>query len=174
MEPINKKEIYSAHKKFVIQFVLLLVFMLFGVFLYIKAADREYSILREKHDEVENLMASRVEINQQFKNINQSFKELNQYSTDLSNQAKKQILQNNIEKSAGRIDQILSKIKVKEDRPSILLYKKLNKDVVVISRLQDSLFTTKNLIESKRMQLRNCMDQNSRANAQLFRGRLTN
>lgn len=172
MEPINKKEIYTAHKNFVIQFVLLLIFMLFGVFLYIRAADKEYSILREKHEEVENLMASRIEINQQFKNINQRFKELNQFSLNLSDQGKKRILQNDIEKSMGSIQQILSKMEVKEERPSLELYKKLNKDVVLISRLQDSLYSSKNLIESQRLQLKACLDQNSRANEDLSRRRV--
>lgn len=172
MEPINKKEIYTAQRNFVMQFVLVLLFMLFGVFLYIKAADKEYLILREKHDEVENLMASRIEINRQFASINQNFKALNQYTSNLSDVAKKQVLQTDIERSIGEIERILRGIQSSEDRASITLYRKLNKDVSLVSRLQDSLYTTKNMIESKRLQLNSCLEQNNRASARLSRGSL--
>lgn len=172
MDPINKREIFNAYRAFIVQFVLLLVFMLCGVFLYIKAAEKEYEILKIKHEEVESLMASRVEINHQFNLINQRFKELNNFSSDLSAQAKKRVLQTEIEHSSGVVHSLINKMHGKEERPSIRLYEKLNKDVGYISRLQDSLFTTKNLIESKRMQLKSCMDQNNKANAQIIRGRL--
>lgn len=172
MKPVNRKEIYRSLFKFVLQFSMLLFFSLVCGFFFIKASDKEYVLLKERNDEIEEFISTRNEINQQFSLINKNFKELGVYSNSLSDLTRKRILQTEIAKSAGVINDMISKVQSKKDRPSLELYHKMNLEVSTISRLQDSLFTTKNLIESKRIQLNNCLEVNKVAEVQIRRGAL--
>ncbi|ULT25609.1 hypothetical protein KUH03_00940 [Sphingobacterium sp. E70] len=43
-----------------------------------KAAEKEYVVLKEQYEEVENLMNSRADINRQFAQINQYFRDIGQ------------------------------------------------------------------------------------------------
>ncbi len=52
MKPINQKEINAAYRKFIIAFTLLLLVALSSFFLYLKASEKEYVILKEQYDDV--------------------------------------------------------------------------------------------------------------------------
>lgn len=162
MDPVNKKEIQRSVMKFVLQFSFSIAVALVCIFLFNRASSIEYKLLKERNDEIENMISSRNEINQQFGLINTNFKELGTYSNSLSDMAKKRILQTEIAKSAGIISNIISKVESKNHRPSLELYKKMNMEVSNVSRLQDSLFSSKNMIESKRSQLNVCINENKR------------
>ncbi len=170
MKPINQKEINAAYRKFIIAFTLLLLVALSSFFLYLKASEKEYVILKEQYDEVENLMNARTDINRQFAQINQYFKDIGQGNADMSAIARKRVLQNEIAKGSGHITRVIDGLKADSGRASLKLYRRLNKDVILVSRLQDSLFSTKNVIESKRMQLQSCISMNNQINKVVNQG----
>ena len=173
MDPVNKKEIQDSIFRFFFSFSLLLVVGLVCVFFFTRTLDKEYALLRKQDDDIQNLISARNLINQHFFLINKKFKELGSFSNSLSDLAKKQILQTEIAKSSAIIQEKISNIKSEKKRPSLELYKRMNNEVLIISRLQDSLFITKNIIESKRQQLRTCLDLNTvaenRVQGSLFR-----
>jgi hypothetical protein len=173
MDPVNKKEIQDSIFRFFFSFSLLLVVGLVCVFFFTRTLDKEYALLRKEDDDIQNLISARNLINQHFFLINKKFKELGSFSNSLSDLAKKQILQTEIAKSSAIIQEKISNIKSEKKRPSLELYKRMNNEVLIISRLQDSLFITKNIIESKRQQLRTCLDLNTvaenRVQGSLFR-----
>ncbi len=173
MDPVNKKEIQDSIFRFFFSFSLLLVVGLVCVFFFTRTLDKEYALLRKEDDDIQNLISARNLINQHFFLINKKFKELGSFSNSLSDLAKKQILQTEIAKSSAIIQEKISNIESEKKRPSLELYKRMNNEVLIISRLQDSLFITKNIIESKRQQLRTCLDLNTvaenRVQGSLFR-----
>ena len=173
MDPVNKKEIQDSIFRFFFSFSLLLVVGLVCVFFFTRTLDKEYALLRKEDDDIQNLISARNLINQHFFLINKKFKELGSFSNSLSDLAKKQILQTEIAKSSAIIQEKISSIESEKKRPSLELYKRMNNEVLIISRLQDSLFITKNIIESKRQQLRTCLDLNTvaenRVQGSLFR-----
>jgi len=170
MKPINQKEISAAYRKFIILFTMLLLVSLSSFFLYLKAAEKEYVVLKEQYEEVENLMNSRADINRQFAQINQYFRDIGQGNADMSAIARKRVLQNEIAKSSGHISRVIDGLKADSSRASLKFYRQLNRDVILVSRLQDSLFSTKNLIESKRMQLESCILMNNQINKVVNQG----
>lgn len=170
MKPVNQREIQVAYRKFIILFTALLLVSLSSFFLYLKATEKEYVILKEQYEEVENLMNSREDINRQFTQINQFFRDIGQGNADMSANARKRVLQNEIAKSSGNISRVVEGLNVDSTRASLKLYRRLNKDVILVSRLQDSLFSTKNLIESKRMQLESCIKMNNQINKVVNQG----
>lgn len=172
MDPINRKEIRLSIIRFVFQFSFLIFISLVCVFLFIRASEVEYKLLKERNDEIENMITSRNEINQQFSFINKNFRELGVYTNSLSDISKKRILQIEIAKSAGLISDIIAKVETKNYRPSLELYRRMNAEVSNVSRLQDSLFSTKNMIESKREQLNSCIEDNKRLEEELTTIRL--
>ncbi|MGE8291131.1 MAG: hypothetical protein ACN6ON_05615 [Sphingobacterium sp.] len=170
MKPINQKEISAAYRKFIILFTMLLLVSLSSFFLYLKAAEKEYVVLKEQYEEVENLMNSRADINRQFAQINQYFRDIGQGNADMSAIARKRVLQNEIAKGSGHISRVIDGLKADSSRASLKFYRQLNRDVILVSRLQDSLFSTKNLIESKRMQLESCIQMNNQINKVVNQG----
>ncbi len=84
--------------------------------------------------------------------------------------ARKRVLQNEIAKGSGHITRVIDGLKADSGRASLKLYRRLNKDVILVSRLQDSLFSTKNVIESKRMQLQSCISMNNQINKVVNQG----
>ncbi len=175
MEPINKRELYLSYRRFIIHFALLLLFTLVSLFFFDRASDKEYVILAKRNDQIEQLISTRVEINRNFQLINRRFTELGEINSGQADQlAKQRILQNDIASSVGTITRLMDKIGKIEGRPSVDLYKRLNEDVNRLSRLQDSLYTTKNVIENRHMQLSNCLESNKKAGDILRRGSLRN
>mgnify|MGYP003424316334 FL=1 len=164
MKPLNSKEIYLSFFVFLLYFSLLLCFTLGGVYFYFLASFKEYSLLKKKSDDIESLMANRLGIIADFTLINQRFTDLGEQNSGHANQiAQRRILQMEIANSSSAIQKRMLRLGAQEDRPSLRLYERLNTDVKAIAKLQDSLFTTKNQIESKRLQLSNCLESNKKA-----------
>lgn len=175
MDPINKNDLNSSYRRFILQFVFLLFFTLIAVFFFVRASDKEYSMLSERNDQIEKLISTRIEINRNFQIINNRFVELGEINSGQADQlAKQRILQNDISKSVGIIAHLVEKMENMDNRPSVDLYKKINEDINRLSRLQDSLYTTKNIIENRHMQLSNCLESNKKAGDALRRGSLRN
>ena len=175
MEPINKRALYQAYRRFILHFSLLLVMTLFGIFFYMKSSDKEYELLAKRNDEIEQLMSTRVEMNRNFQHINRRFIELGEINSGQADQlAKQRILQNEIAKSLSDVNRMIATMEQGSDRSSAVLYRKMVGDVGKMSRLQDSLYTTKNVIENRHLQLSNCLESNKKASESLRRGSLTN
>lgn len=175
MEPINKRELYIAYRRFILNFSVLMIFTLLGIFFYMRSSDKEYDLLSKRNDEIEQLMSTRVEINRNFQHINRRFIELGEINSGQADQlAKQRILQNEVAKSVSEVNRMVNHMEQGSDRPSVYLYRKLVDDIGKLSRLQDSLYTTKNVIENRHLQLSNCLESNKKASESLRRGSLTN
>jgi hypothetical protein len=160
MKPVNNSDLRNAYLKFIGYFVTLLIFSVFGVYLFFLTANREVLLLNGSAKESDRLIAIRNDINANFDFILLRMQQLSQYtkmsSSELNNQ---NLILNDIQESNQKIQAKLQQNPV--GLKSFVMYKKMSDNITAAANIKDSLFTTRYQIESLRSQLESCNKTNT-------------
>ncbi|MBV7529401.1 hypothetical protein [Chitinophaga sp. sic0106] len=157
MKPINLHELNRSYFKFIIHFVILILFVLIGVASFFFTGRHELQLLGEQSRTYDQVAYYRDEVNSRFDNVLLKFRSLAQYvnadAQELSNQA---LLINGVQSDNNRVRGLLDERKELTVVPSYELYGKMTRNVMILASLKDSLSQTRFQMESLREQLEDC------------------
>jgi biopolymer transport protein ExbB/TolQ len=168
MKPVNNRDLRNAYIRFILYFIILLVFSVLALYLFFLTSNREVAMLNERVKESDKLIAVRSDINNNFDIILQRMQQLSQYTNmnaeEMNNQT---LLLNDIQECNLKIQDKLQQNPV--NLKSFELYKKLSDNISTAANIKDSLYTTRFQIESLRSQLESC-NRTNRSAANRIRG----
>ncbi|WP_291911123.1 type VI secretion system TssO [Chitinophaga sp. CB10] len=157
MKPINLQELNRSYFKFIIHFVILILFVLMGVACFFFTGRHELRLLGEQSRTYDQLTYYREEVTSRFDNVLLKLRSLSQYvnadAQELSNQA---LLINGVQSDNNRVRGLLDERRQLTVAPSYELYGKMTRNVMVLASLKDSLSQTRFQMESLREQLEAC------------------
>lgn len=164
MKPINLHELNKAYFKFIIHFVILILFVLVGVACFFFTSRHELKLLGEQSRSYDQLAYYREEVTNRFDNVLLKFRSLTQYvnadAQELSNQA---LLINGVQSDNNRVRGLLDERRQMNVVPSYELYGKMTRSVMILASLKDSLSQTRFQMESLRDQLESCSKSTKKA-----------